>query len=84
MGVFTRTGEVASPDAKYTGEEPTWDDVSLLSPEEVEKKFSAALNFYAYYTSAKDLIPDLLTYMVDENYSKKMLSSLRNMAKKLE
>ena len=58
MAVFTRTGEVKADDAKYTGTEPTWDDVSLLSPEEVEKKFSNALGFYAYYVSAKDLIPD--------------------------
>ena len=83
MGVFTRTGEVASPDAKYTGEEPTWDDVSLLSPEEVEKKFSAALNFYAYYTSAKDLIPDLLTYMVDENYSKEDVKLIKKHGEKV-
>jgi hypothetical protein len=70
MGVFTRTGEVKADDAKYTGTEPTWDDVSLLSPEDVEKKFSSALGFYAYYTSAKDLIPDLLAYMSDNSYSK--------------
>jgi hypothetical protein len=83
MGVFTRTGEVKADDAKYTGTEPTWDDVSLLSPEAVEKKFSSALGFYAYYTSAKDLIPDLIVYMSDNGYSKDDIKFIKKYGEKV-
>ena len=83
MGVLTRTGEVKADAANYTGTEPIWDDVSLLSPEEVEKKFSSALGFYAYYTSAKDLIPDLLAYMADNNYSKSDIKLIKKHGEKV-
>jgi hypothetical protein len=83
MAVFTRTGEVSAFDAKYTGEEPTWDNSDTLTDAEIKKKFSAALNFYAYYVSAKDLIPDLILYMTNNNYKKEDIKLVKKYGEKL-
>jgi hypothetical protein len=83
MATFTRTGEVKADDSKYTGTEPTWDTVDTLTEEEVQKKFSAALNFYAYYVSAKDLIPDLLLYMTNNSYTKDEIKVIKKYGEKV-
>ena len=83
MAVFTRTGEVSAFDSKYTGEEPTWDNADTLTNEEIKKKFSAALNFYAYYVSAKDLIPDLILYMTNNGYKKDQIKLIKKYGEKV-
>ena len=40
MSCFNRQGEVKADDAKYTGTEPTWDDVSSLTDKEVTDRLS--------------------------------------------
>ena len=64
MGCFDRQGEVKADDAKYTGSEPTWDDIG---PEEAsttaDMRAREALRFYGYYCSKSDLMPDLLEWM---------------------
>ena len=67
--VFDKQGRVKAFDSKYTGEEPSWEDADSLSNEEIHRRYSSGLNFYAYYVSAKDLIPDLLKYM-ETRYNK--------------
>ena len=83
MAVFTRTGEVKAEDSKYTGVEPTWDDASTLTEDEVKKRFSSALNFYAYYVSAKDLIPDLILYMTNNGYKKDDVKLIKKYGEKV-
>ena len=43
MSCFNRQGEVKADDAKYTGTEPTWDDVSSLTDKEVTDRLSKGL-----------------------------------------
>ena len=83
MAVFTRTGEVSAQDAKYTGDEPTWDNADSMTQEEIDKKFSSCLNFYAYYLSAKDLIPDLILYMTNEGYKKDDIKLIKKYGEKV-
>ena len=83
MAVFTRTGEVSAFDAKYTGEEPTWDNADALTDQQIKKKFSAGLNFYAYYVSAKDLIPDLILYMTNNGYTKDQIKLIKKYGEKV-
>jgi hypothetical protein len=77
MSCFNRQGEVKADDAKYTGTEPTWDDVSKLTDEEITDRLSKGLAFYAYYCNKKDLLPDLVTYMTVEGYDKKEIKLLK-------
>jgi hypothetical protein len=83
MATFTRTGEVKAEDSKYTGTEPTWDSANTLTEEEVHKKFSSALNFYAYYLSAKDLVPDLVLYMTNNGYKKDDVKLIKRYGEKV-
>jgi hypothetical protein len=83
MATFTRTGEVKADDAKYTGAEPTWDNVDTLTEDDIKKKFGDALNFYAYYLSAKDLIPDLLLYMTNNSYKKEEIKLIKRFGEKV-
>lgn len=69
--VFDKHGRVNAFDEKYTGQEPTWTGDVLNSQESIDKRFSSALNFYAYYLSAKDLLPDLIYYMEQRDIYKK-------------
>ncbi len=63
MSCFNRQGEVKADDAKYTGTEPTWDDVSELTRKEIDARATRGLDFYGYYCTKKDLLPDLIKYM---------------------
>ena len=49
MSCFNRQGEVKADDAKYTGTEPTWEDVGNMTEEQINFKVRGAFNFYAYY-----------------------------------
>lgn len=80
--VFDRHGRVNAFDGKYTGEEPTWTGDVLDSQEAIDKRFSSALNFYGYYLSSKDLLPDLLTYM-EGRYDKNEVKLLKKFGEKL-
>ena len=77
MSCFNRQGEVKADDAKYTGTEPTWDDVSSLTDKEVTDRISRGLAFYGYYCSKKDLLPDLVDYMTNEGYCKQEVKLIK-------
>ena len=77
MSCFNRQGEVKADDAKYTGTEPTWDDVSSLTDKEVTDRLSKGLAFYGYYCSKKDLLPDLVNYMTNEGYGKEEIKLIK-------
>ena len=77
MSCFNRQGEVKADDAKYTGTEPTWDDVSSLTDKEVTDRLSKGLAFYAYYCNKKDLLPDLINYMTNEGYGKEEIKLIK-------
>ena len=80
--VFDRHGRVNAFDEKYTGQEPTWTGDVLSSQESIDKQFSSALNFYAYYLSGKDLLPDLLKYM-DGRYKTDEIKLIKKFGDKL-
>jgi hypothetical protein len=67
--VFDRRGDVAAPDAKWTGEEPRWDDADNVDAKEYYRRQFRALGFYAYYTSAADLHPEIVAWMKDAKYN---------------
>lgn len=66
---FQKNGSVAATDEKYTGSEPTWDNVD--TKEKYDKKLSGALNFYNYYLDRDDYIPIIHDYMIKMGYDKK-------------
>ena len=82
--VFDKHGRVNAFDEKYTGQEPTWTGDVLNSQELIDKRFSSALNFYAYYLSAKDLLPDLISYMEQRDiYNKPDIKLIKKFGEKL-
>ena len=57
-------------DAKYFGEEPTWDDQQWLSESELQSRLGKAYNWYNYFYEAKDGRKYLLDYMAEQDFSK--------------
>ena len=57
-------------DAKYLGEEPTWEEQEFLNEDELNSKIAAAYNWYNYFLDAKSAREHLMAYMVDNNMSK--------------
>lgn len=66
MRKFLKNGDVASPDYKWTGEEPVWKS-SDEEGDELKKKKDAFLtrgfNFYNYYLERKDFFPIIKAFM---------------------
>ena len=70
-----RKSNVADPDEKYTGSEPSWADAASLSEAEREVRMRKAFFFYNYYFSYKDLKPDVEHWLKKQpNISKELLS----------
>jgi hypothetical protein len=63
-------------DAKYFGEEPTWDDLQWLSESELESRLGKAYNWYNYFYEPKDGRKYLLDYMNEQSFSKSAQSML--------
>lgn len=78
--VFNRQGNVVATDAKYTGEEPTWEDVDSMTVGEIETRATKALKFYNYYCSTKDLMDDYITYLASENIDSKTQKAVKRFA----
>jgi hypothetical protein len=57
-------------DAKYLGEEPTWDGQEFLSEDELSSKIAAAYNWYNYFLDAKFAREYLMVYMIESGMSK--------------
>lgn len=76
---FLKNGMVASPDFKFTGDEPTWTHVK--TKEQLLEKFFKALNFYNYYLDRDDYIPIITEYMKNNGYDKKQISLLKSIPK---
>ena len=83
MSCFNRQGEVKADDAKYTGTEPTWDDIDKLTEYQLTERVARGLAFYSYYCTKKDLLKDLVTYMNDEGFTKKQVNEIKRHYDKL-
>jgi hypothetical protein len=83
MSCFNKQGEVKADDSKYTGTEPTWDDVTSLTEEEIVKRADGGLSFYGYYCSSSDLMPDLLGFMATAKYSKEDIKIVKKYGEKI-
>ena len=57
-------------DAKYMGEEPTWEGQEFLNEEELSRKIAAAYNWYNYFLDAKFAREYLMVYMLENGMSK--------------
>jgi hypothetical protein len=57
-------------DAKYLGEEPTWEGQEFLNEDELSSKIAAAYNWYNYFLDAKFSREYLMVYMLEEGMSK--------------
>lgn len=77
MSVYNKVGNVHSPDAKYTGEEPNFYGWEQWPLEKFYSERSRALRFYGYYLSEKDLKPIVLAWMKKEGYSKERISVIK-------
>jgi len=77
MSAFNKSGNVHSPDFKYTGEEPDFHGWESWDVEKFYTKRSRALNFYNYYLASPDLKPLVLTWMKVQNYSKDAISRIK-------
>lgn len=63
---FLKSGMVAAPDFKFTGEEPTWHN---CPEEKYDDRVRQCLNFYNYYLNRDDFIPIIQEYMKNNSYS---------------
>ena len=64
-------------DSKYTGEEPVWDGWETWPIEKFHKEHSRALNFYNYYSTAKELKPYVIEWMTANGYSKEDIKAVK-------
>ena len=63
---FLKSGMVAAPDFKFTGEEPTWHN---CPEEKYDDRVRQCLNFYNYYLDRDDFIPIIQEFMKNNSYS---------------
>ena len=57
-------------DAKYLGEEPTWEGQEFLNESQLSSKIAAAYNWYNYFLDAKFAREYLMVYMLENGMSK--------------
>ena len=57
-------------DAKYFGEEPSWEDFAFLNEQEIRSREAAALNWYNYFYEAKEGRRFILEFMETVNMPK--------------
>jgi len=75
---FLKSGMVAAPDCKFTGQEPTWHN---CPKEKYDDKFSKCLNFYNYYLDRDDYIPIIQEYMKNNSYPDSDISVIPHVPK---
>ena len=63
-------------DAKYLGEEPTWDGQEFLNENELESRVGRAYNWYNYFAENKLCREYLMVYMMDAGMSKAAISMI--------
>ena len=63
---FLKSGMVAAPDCKFTGQEPTWHN---CPKEKYDDRVRQCLNFYNYYLDRDDFIGIIQEYMKNNSYS---------------
>ena len=63
---FLKSGMVAAPDFKFTGDEPSWHN---CPEEKYGDRVGKCLNFYNYYLDRDDYIPIIQEYMKNNSYS---------------
>jgi hypothetical protein len=64
---FNKNGIVNAYDEGHTGFEPDWSNASELTKDQVNTKFSKALNFYTYYLDRDDLHKVIMEFMATYN-----------------
>lgn len=69
---------VAAADERYTGSEPIWDDWQSWPTEKFWSERSRALNFYNYYSTAKDSKPAVVEWMESRGYTKDDIRAIKN------
>ena len=57
-------------DAKYLGEEPTWEGQEFLNEDELQSRIGQAYNWYNYFYEAKEGRKWLIEYMTEQQFSK--------------
>lgn len=62
---FLKSGRVAAPDYKFTGDEPTWHN---MPEEKYERTLSKCLTFYNYYLDRDDYIYIIQEFMKKNSY----------------
>ena len=75
---FLKSGLVAAPDFKFTGDEPTWRNIE-------EKDFSdtlgRSLRFYNYYLDRDDFIRIIQEFMKENSYKNDDIKAITNVPK---
>jgi hypothetical protein len=61
-------------DAKYLGDEPSWDGQEFLNEDELNSKIAAAYNWYNYFLDHKSAREYLMAYMAESDMSKAAMS----------
>lgn len=76
---FLKTGLVAAPDYKLTGEEVTWKNVK--DEQDYHERFNRSLSFLNYYLDRDDFIPFIGEYMKNANWAKSKIDMLKHIPK---
>jgi len=63
---YNKNGEIVALDLKFTGSEPSWENVDKMSADEYQRNFERCLNFYSYYGNPEEYKNWLLEYL-DKN-----------------
>lgn len=74
---FLKNGFVAALDAKFTGEEPTWENADSMTEADVNQRFTSGLNFYNYYLDPDDYVGILEKFMMNHGYNSKQVKLLK-------
>ena len=69
---------IQAVDEKYTGSEPVWDGWQDWPIEKFWKEWNRSFNFYNYYSDAKSLKPNILTWMEANGYKKEEIRAVKN------
>lgn len=75
---FLKSGRVAAPDYKFTGDEPTWHN---MSEEKYERILSKCLTFYNYYLDRDDYIYIIQEFMKKNSYGIKDIKAIEYVPK---
>ena len=70
--------KIKAVDARYTGEEPIWDDWQNWSPEKYWKEYTRSFTFYNYYCNAKDTKPAVIEWMQSHGYTKEEIRAIKS------